>query len=88
MEVSNDLNEMLAEETGAEWELTHDTKTVTKLENGNFEVTVAAWNSNELNRWSVSLRNNATDTFIPAEDPAYTNEVVETVETLVNEHME
>jgi hypothetical protein len=87
MEVSDDLSEMLDVETDGDWEHSHETTTVTHFEAGDYQLSVAAWDSNRLERWSVALRNLETGDFIPADGSAYTSQVVDTAQELIEENL-
>lgn len=87
MKKTTDLIQTLEEETDAQWtaESSTDSQTYTELTSDSGTViTVSAWDSNELNRWSVTLREEAdSDPRIPDEIPVETEELESFVRELV-----
>lgn len=88
MKKTNDLIQTLEEETDAQWTTVNntDTQTYTELvsEESETVITVSAWDSNELDRWNVTLREDEdSEPVIPDEIPVDTEDLEEIVESLV-----
>lgn len=85
MKKTTDLIQTLEDETDAQWTAGHDTNTYTEIESESGEVvTVSAWDSNELTRWNVTLRQEAdAEPVVPDEIPVETDDLEEVIQRLV-----
>lgn len=88
MNQTNAIMTVLDEETDYNWSLEQDTETYTEISSAGGIFVVSAWDSNELDRWSVTYREEeGQDAEVPDELPVETDEVPDLVEQLCDENL-